>query len=53
MIRVWLSYQAPTVLRRLLFSCLFAIIPFSITHAQESNVKSTTVVFETNQGNIE
>jgi len=38
---------------RLLFSCIFVIIPFSITQAQESNVKSTIVVLETNQGNIE
>ena len=37
----------------LLVLCLSVIIPFSLTHAQESNVKSTTVVFETNQGNIE
>jgi peptidylprolyl isomerase len=37
----------------LLFLCLTVIIPFSITQAQESNVKSTTVVLETNQGNIE
>jgi len=38
---------------RLLFSSIFVIIPFSITQAQESNVKSTIVVLETNQGNIE
>ncbi len=35
----------------LFFIC--AIIPLSLTQAQESNVKPTTVVFETNQGNIE
>jgi len=38
---------------RLLFICLSVIIPFSLTQAQESNVKPTTVVLETNQGNIE
>ena len=38
---------------RLLFLCLSVIIPFSLTQAQESNVKSTIVVLETNQGNIE
>jgi peptidylprolyl isomerase len=38
---------------RLLFSCLFVIIPFSLTQAQEPNVKPTIVVFETNQGSIE
>ena len=38
---------------RLLFFCIFVIIPFSLTQAQESNVKSTIVVLETNQGNIE
>jgi len=38
---------------RLLFICLSVIIPFSITQAQEPNVKSTIVVLETNQGNIE
>ncbi len=37
----------------LLFFCMFVIIPFSLTQAQESNVKSTIVVLETNQGNIE
>jgi peptidylprolyl isomerase len=37
----------------LLFLCLSVIIPLSLTQAQESNVKSTTVVLETNQGNIE
>ena len=38
---------------RLLFICMSVIIPFSITQAQESAVKSTIVVLETNQGNIE
>jgi peptidylprolyl isomerase len=38
---------------RLLFCSIFVIIPFSITQAQESNVKSPIVVLETNQGNIE
>jgi len=38
---------------RLLFVCFSVIIPFSLTQAQESNVKPTIVVFETNQGNIE
>ncbi len=38
---------------RLLFLCFSVIIPFSLTQAQEPNVKSTTVVLETNQGNIE
>ena len=38
---------------RLLFFCMSVIIPFSLTQAQESNVKSTIVVLETNQGNIE
>jgi len=39
---------------RLAFLFLSVIIPFSITQAQESNVKSPVVViFETNQGNIE
>src|SRR5580698_8241095 len=38
---------------RLLFLCISVIIPISLTHAQESTVKSTTVVLETNQGNIE
>lgn len=49
------SYPTLTVVRicRLLFSCMFVIIPFSLTQAQESNVKSTIVVLETNQGNIE
>src|SRR5665213_3248097 len=37
----------------LLFLCLSVIIPFSLNQAQESNVKSTIVVLETNQGNIE
>src|SRR5665213_2354570 len=37
----------------LLFLCLSVIIPFSITQAQESSVKSTIVVLETNQGNVE
>jgi peptidylprolyl isomerase len=37
----------------LLFFYISVIIPFSLTQAQESNVKSTIVVFETNQGNIE
>jgi len=37
----------------LLFFCLSVIIPTSSTQAQESNVKSTIVVLETNQGNIE
>ena len=33
---------------------VFALLPISLTHAQqESNVKSSTVVFETNQGNVE
>src|SRR6202050_4057432 len=38
---------------RLSLLCLSVIIPFSLTQAQESNVKSTTVVLETNQGDIE
>src|SRR5271166_569550 len=38
---------------RLLFICILVIIPFSITQGQESNVKSTIVVLETNQGSIE
>jgi len=38
---------------RLLFLCISVIIPISLTQAQESNVKSTTVILETNQGNIE
>src|SRR5580698_7271175 len=38
---------------RLLFLCISVIIPISLTHAQESTVKSTTVVLETNQGNVE
>jgi peptidylprolyl isomerase len=38
---------------RLLFLCVSIIIPFSLTQAEESNVKSTVVVLETNQGNIE
>jgi peptidylprolyl isomerase len=38
---------------RLLFLCISVIIPFSLTQAQESNVKPTIVVLETNQGNIE
>lgn len=42
-----------TRISRLLFSCLFVIIPFSLTQAQEPSVKSTIVVLETNQGNIE
>ena len=37
----------------LLFLCISVIIPLSLTQAQESNVKSTIVVLETNQGNIE
>src|SRR5208282_6567750 len=37
----------------LLFSCILVIIPLSLTQAQEPNVKSTIVVLETNQGNIE
>jgi len=37
----------------LLFLCISVIIPFSTTQAQESNVKPTIVVLETNQGNIE
>ncbi len=45
----------PTVIRIccLLFLAISVIIPFSLTHAQEPNVKSTIVVLETNQGNIE
>ena len=38
---------------RLLFLCVSVIIPFSLTQAEESNVKPTVVVLETNQGNIE
>ena len=38
---------------QLLFFCIFVITPFSLTQAQEPNVKSTIVVLETNQGNIE
>ena len=38
---------------RLLFLSIFVIIPFTLTQAQETNVKSTIVVLETNQGNIE
>ena len=38
---------------RLLFFCISVIIPLSITQAEESNVKPTIVVLETNQGNIE
>ena len=39
---------------RLLFFCVFVLMPFSLTHAQqESNVKSPIVILETNQGNIE
>jgi peptidylprolyl isomerase len=37
----------------LLFFCISVIIPISVTQAQESDVKPTIVVFETNQGNIE
>jgi len=37
----------------LLFLCMSVIIPISLTQAQESNVKSSIVVLETNQGNIE
>jgi peptidylprolyl isomerase len=37
----------------LLFSCIFVTMPFSLTQAQESDVKSTIVVLETNQGDIE
>jgi len=37
----------------LLFLCISVIIPFSITQAQESNLKTTIVVLQTNQGNIE
>jgi peptidylprolyl isomerase len=37
----------------LLLCCICAIIPLSLTHAQETNVKSSIVVFETNQGNVE
>src|SRR5258708_7151516 len=42
-----------TSICRLLFFCLSVIIPCSLTQAQESNVKSSIVVLETNQGNIE
>ena len=38
---------------RLLLLCFSVIIPFTLTQAQEPNVKSTIVVLETNQGNIE
>ena len=38
---------------RSLMLALFVITPFSLTQAQESNVKPTIVVLETNQGNIE
>ena len=37
----------------LLFFCICVMMPFSLTQAQESDVKSTIVVLETNQGNIE
>ncbi len=37
----------------LLFFCMSVTMPFSITQAEESDVKSTIVVLETNQGNIE
>ena len=37
----------------LLLLCMSVIMPVSLTQAQESNVKSTIVVFETNQGTIE
>ncbi|MDE2223561.1 MAG: peptidylprolyl isomerase [Candidatus Omnitrophica bacterium] len=42
-------------MNRLFFCLIFAIIPFSITKAQETNVTQnpTVVVLETNQGNIE
>ena len=39
---------------RLLLLCMFVLVPFSLTYAQqEFGMKSTVVVFETNQGNIE
>jgi len=39
---------------RLLFFCMIVLVPFSLTYAQqEFGMKSTVVVFETNQGNIE
>jgi len=37
----------------LLFIGMFVMIPFSLTLAQETNVKSSIVVLETNQGNVE
>jgi peptidylprolyl isomerase len=41
-------------LYRWLCVCMFVVVPFSLTYAQqESGMKSTVVVFETNQGNIE
>lgn len=33
--------------------CVFVFIPFSLTQAQETNVKSPVVVLETNQGSME
>ena len=38
---------------RLLIFSISVIMPISLTQAEESNVKSTIVVLETNQGNIE
>ena len=37
----------------LLFLCISVIIPITTTQAEEPNVKSTVIVLETNQGNIE
>jgi peptidylprolyl isomerase len=38
---------------RLLFIAICCAVPFSLTQAQESNVKPTIVVLQTNQGDIE
>src|SRR5580698_10327929 len=38
---------------RFLILCFFMATSFSLTQAQESNVKPTIVVLQTNQGNIE
>src|ERR1700740_704974 len=41
------------MVRAALLFCLSLVLPISLTLAEESNVNSPIVVFETNQGNIE
>ena len=41
------------MLSKFLLASFLVVLPFSLTHAQKESPVATTVVFETNQGNIE